>query len=109
MLTDDYIAGFFDGDGCIRYNTHNDKRGFSYVELVVHITSTDKTVLDSIQNHLKCGKIYETGNHKNGWKHCYRLSFTKKADMLIVLNKLYPYSIIKKEEFEKAIKFLESK
>ena len=57
MLTDDYIAGFFDGEGCIRYNTHNDKRGFSYVELVVHITSTDKTVLDSIQNHLKCKDV----------------------------------------------------
>ena len=34
MLTDDYIAGLFDGEGCVILQIHNDKRGkgHSYLE-----------------------------------------------------------------------------
>ncbi len=109
MITVDYIAGFFDGEGSVLFKKHNDKRGFSYTEINVFITSTDKEVLEEIQEYLKYGVITETGNHKNGWKHCYRLYINKQLEMLSVLKQLYPYLRIKKEDANKAIEFIESK
>ena len=107
MLTDAYIAGFFDGEGSILFYKHKDKRGFEYPEFRLFFTSCDKDVLDEIQKHFNCGKIRETGNHKNGHSHCFRLSFERKADMLSILKQLYPYIRIKKDQCANAINFLE--
>jgi intein-encoded DNA endonuclease-like protein len=109
MVTDDYIAGFFDGEGSILFKKHNDKRGCSYIEINVFITSCNKEVLEEIQNYLKCGSITETGNHKQGYKHCYRLYIYKQSEMLSVLKQLLPCLIVKKEEAVKAIEFIEGK
>ncbi len=106
MLTDCYIAGFFDGEGSVKIYNHKDKRGFTYPELRISITNCDKIILSKIQTHFGCGKIRETGNHNKGHNHCFRLIFERKKDMLVILNQLLPFIIIKREECIKAINFL---
>ncbi len=111
MLTDDYIAGFFDGEGCVRLQTHNDRRGkgYSYIEAQIEITSCDKHILEEIQKTVGCGKIREKDNHKRGNNHCYKLVFSKQSEMLEVLKRIYPMLRIKHDACSKVIKFLEDK
>jgi len=111
MLTDDYIAGFFDGEGCVRLQVHNDKRGkgYSYIEAQIEITSCDMSILEEIQKTVECGKIREKDNYKRGNNHCYKLVFSKQSEMLKVLKRIYPVLRIKRDACSKVIKFLENK
>lgn len=111
MLTDDYIAGLFDGEGCAILQIHNDKRGkgHSYLEPQVCITSCNKELLEEIKMYMGCGKIWENSNHRNGNNHCYKLFFTKQHDMSTVLKRIYPMLRIKRDAADKVIKFLDDK
>ena len=111
MLTDDYIAGLFDGEGCAILQIHNDKRGkgHSYLEPQVCITSCNKEILEEIKMYMGCGKIWENDNHRRGNNRCYRLFFVKQIDMLRVLKMLRPMLRIKKDASDKVINFIEGK
>ena len=111
MLTDDYIAWFFDGEGCVILQIHKDKRGkgHSYLEPQVCITSCNKEILEEIKTYMGCGKIWENDNHRRGNNHCYKLFFMKQQDMLAVLKRLHPMLRIKRDASDKVINFIESK
>lgn len=106
MVSYEYIAGFFDGEGYIQIakKAPNSHSGAPYW-LTASMANTHKGVLEEIQKVIGNGKvIFHQGT--NGWKTHYRLTFyTLQALNFIKL--IEPYLIIKKEEARLAIEFAE--
>lgn len=93
MLSNEYMAGLFDGEGCIVLTTNGQGRVF--------LTQKDPAILRLIQVQFG-GNIHSKNNGK-----CYNLSISKKELMLTFLRAIQPYSIIKRNKVEIAIQFIE--
>ena len=98
-----YIAGFFDGEGCIRIKKAN-QGGNSYY-LWVAITNSNKGILDMVRD-LFGGQVRLAETSKN--KDIYHLLITSSeaCDMLKILS---CFLIEKKEQALLGIKFHETK
>jgi len=76
----DFIRGFFDGDGCIslykRERLIND-RLYTSVEHKVSFTNNNKKLLEEIKRIISCGRIYD--NTK--WGNYYTLEFASINDI----------------------------
>jgi hypothetical protein len=90
-----YIAGLFDGEGCVRIYTEDNKKWFI---LQITISNTCVPLLLEIQKHYG-GNV---SGRRNGL--CYSWSMTSKPAAEI-LKKMLPYLIVKKEQAEIAIEF----
>ena len=91
-----YIAGFFDGEGCI----NSSKSG-----LRATITNTDIQVLLLIQEYYKKGKIRSRKLKEfEKRKPCYMLEFWSN-DAVEFLYSIYPFLIIKKDQAEIAFEY----
>jgi len=97
----EYIAGFFDGEGCIYAHTTN---------LRVIITNTNKKMLEDISEYFGDGKLGENvrikkRNGEGNRKQCYTLTFwNRRAERVLI--ELLPYLQIKRPEAELAIEFM---
>lgn len=105
-----YIAGFFDGEGCLSIHNRRGKRGGG-IQYQLSLTQTDRKVLDQIQKFINAGKVYESdskGNKK--WKPCwlkaYALRISKRKDILSFLDNIEDKIIVKKEEMQNKKKIL---
>jgi hypothetical protein len=84
MISNQYIAGFFDGEGHVR-NTGQHSITFA---------QNDRIILDAIASKFQGGHVYKIRNEYNG---CHRLIYnTRKA--LPILEAMYPHLIGKKLE-----------
>ena len=92
-----YIAGFFDGEGCICLAKPN-KTSRSY-HLSVSITQNNREILVEIQK-LFGGGVYP---HK---VNCYSWQATKKEEAYNFLSSILPYLYLKKKEAEIGLVFL---
>lgn len=104
MITDSYIAGFFDGEGCISSTSQYIKgkyEMFPRVSIQITITQKDKYILELVQN-IYGGEISEKGSG------CHVLRIVGKGNMKRFLTAIYPYSICKKEQIELALSFIET-
>lgn len=99
-----YIAGFFDGEGCVEigFNRKVGARGQYYLRLVV--ANDYKPVIDWLYSIYE-GSTYHRRphqtNHRNGW--VWKISARKAEKFLL---DIYPYSMQKKKEIELAFKFI---
>jgi hypothetical protein len=103
----DYIAGFFDGEGC--FTVVNRKNGGIKYQLA--LSQTEKYVLDEIQKYINVGKVYESCNKGNKnwkpyWKKAYTLRISKREDILFFLSNIEDKIIVKKEELYQKKKIL---
>jgi hypothetical protein len=99
MIDINWIAGFFDGEGCVSINSGtNGRTEKRYVKVSVSIAQKDRDILEKIREQ-HGGKIYE---YKSSNSHA--LFWQKQCDVKKILEELIPYLIIKKE---KAIEALE--
>jgi hypothetical protein len=104
-----YIAGLFDGEGCVSVHKILDKRAKNIDEkiyryqLKVFVVSTDKKMIDFINSHYKgCiseRKIYKE-NHQDQW--AWMLG-GKKA--IYFLKDIVEYTITKKQQIQLAIEW----
>ncbi len=97
----DYIAGFFDGEGC--FTIYYDKN--NRVKYQISISQTTKGVLEEIQQFLGYGNIYNADhkgnkNWKESWSFAYSLRIGKRKDILSFLSKIEDKIIVKKEELK---------
>ena len=104
-----YLAGFFDGEGCISIiedgsgnNTQSPK-----LALTINVASCDKHILDLWASKTGIGSVYvgtkARGNVRTGYQWC---ASSKGAVELLWL--IYPYLNIKKEQADVAFKFQET-
>lgn len=100
-----YLAGLFDGEGCIHIATHI-KRNHSathYSQLHLIVSNTNKQVMDYLTSKLG-GNLIIRKPYKKRQRSYYmwRIYSQKAGDLLEIL---LPYLIIKKEEALLAIEF----
>ena len=93
-----YLAGFFDGDGCI---TTSPKTNFRLT-----ISNTNKEILDWIKKNfggnINNQHLPKNPKHNTSWKWIT----TKRTDVLRILELIYPYLIVKKKQAKLIINYL---
>ncbi len=100
-----YIAGFFDGEGCI-VNCESKKR----CRYTLAISQTNFEVLEKIREYFGVGKVYSLKKRKAHWKDAWVYKTTNAPDTLKVLKELKPHLILdrKKELAQAAIDYIEN-
>lgn len=88
MLTDEYIAGFFDGEGCVSIGT----RG----QCQVSITQKNPEVLYMIQE-IHGGAV---GCKERKFNNCYAWRQVSKEGVGKFLESILPHSVVKRKEIE---------
>ena len=98
-----YIAGFFDGEGCVRIKQAN-QGGNSYY-LIAHITNTNPVILKKVQDLFGGNtRVQEKGRNKPIYN--WYITSSEANDFLKTLQ---PFLIEKKSQAELGIKFHENK
>ncbi len=96
-LSDQYIAGFFDGEGCIHIGTYKAYGNIQH-RLQISIAQNDVTVLQALADRFG-GKLHPQGSRTAMQWHLW---CNKAYDFL---KAIYPHLILKKEQAELAIAF----
>lgn len=100
MVSYEYIAGFFDGEGYVAFTKRHKT---NKIELVVSMANTHRQVMDEIQKVAGSIVTFHKGYH--GFMPHYRLTFCgrKALEFLIAIQ---PYSVVKREEIDLALEFI---
>jgi len=101
MVSIEYTAGFFDGEGCINCSTN--KGGSPFIRILV--VNTNIEVLQSFQQRWG-GDINKNYRAKAHWKQAYtwRLSHSACANFL---KEIQPFLIVKSSQCKSALDFFE--
>ena len=105
MITIQYIAGFFDGEGSIfiAWNSRGTLR------LGLSFTNTNLEVLNQIKDFFGDGCGYITiSSRRPQYKLCYTLTIRRKESLRRVITSMYPYLIVKAEQADIALDFLDT-
>lgn len=103
-----YIAGFIDGEGCISFHTVG-KSGTRCYAPIFCITNNSVEVLEKIQSviggtvYMK--HIFDRSKHNQS----YSLNLTNQKDIIRALILIEPFLILKKEQAQIMIKYLQSR
>jgi len=102
MITPEYVAGFFDGEGSIRLRTGFSKETPESIRAEVVLSNTHKPILVSIQQ-MYGGKLLSQAN-----KHrpIYRLCWRNLDDIYSFLSQIAPHLIIKKRHATLLLEYL---
>lgn len=87
MLDDRYVAGLFDGEGCVHIQPN--------CQVKVYITQKDPMILYLLEKQYG-GHVYKNGDH-------YHLQFGKRVYTEPFLKAIQPHSIIKRGKIELAL------
>ena len=93
-----YIAGFFDGEGCICLSDSK-YEGYHSYHLKTTIAQNNKEILVEIQK-IFGGKVYHSR------AKAYFLAIQKKTEVKIFLESILPFLILKKKQAEIALIYL---
>jgi hypothetical protein len=85
-VSEEYIVGLTDGEGCFYVNTwksHLYKAGYG-VQLHFHLKmqEKDKPLLEKVKNTLKCGAVYFQKEQRTNHCQCYRYTVSSQKDIL---------------------------
>jgi len=103
-MTWEYIAGFFDGEGCVNvYPNGNTQR------VAVTLTQGNPEVLEVIQEFLEDmgipSAIYAKSSSRSQW---FVLSITAREQVKLVLENLTPYLIVKQPAAIKTLEWMKA-
>ena len=105
-----YIAGLFDGEGCVSYKQYNRKRAhnkkaYPTWQIRLEIAMTDKSVLVWLNETLGVGTVgekrYKT-KYTVGWKKQWRWRCSHR-DAFYVCCLIWPWTHVKLPEIQKII------
>ena len=105
-----YIAGLFDGEGCVSYKQYNRKRAhnkkaYPTWQIRLEISMTDKSVLVWLNEILGVGTVgekrYKT-KYTKGWKKQWRWRCSHR-DAFYVCCLIWPWTHVKLPEIQKII------
>lgn len=94
-----YMAGFFDGEGCIRVNKTL-SRGVICYHLIATVANNDRSILDSYK------EIYGGDVRKKGKRECFSWSLFNKNIIEKFLLDILPYLVVKREEALAAMEYI---
>jgi hypothetical protein len=93
-----YLAGFIDGEGCIRIQRHQK----NFVSLTVEIVNTNEQIIRLIAKWFKGNVRCREG--KGNWKNVW-VFYNSGKNAAILLEAVYPYLLIKKEQVYIGLEF----
>ena len=105
-----YIAGLFDGEGCVSYKQYmrkrpHNKKPYPTWQIRLEIEMTDKSILIWVNEMLGVGTVgekrYKT-KYTKGWKKQWRWRCSHR-DAFKVCCLLFPYAHVKLGEIQKII------
>ncbi|MBM3118943.1 MAG: hypothetical protein FJ006_05225 [Chloroflexi bacterium] len=101
-----YLAGFFDGEGCVTVVKGKNHLGNIQYSLRVIVSNTNEYVLKMYQFSFG-GRIQKHKHNKPKWRDCYfwQLSSTQAYTFLKCV---YPYLTLKKSQADLAFEFQEN-
>src|SRR4030042_87280 len=101
-----YLAGFFDGEGCVTIIKGKNHLGNVQYSLRVIVVNTNEYVLHLYKLSFG-GRIQKRKYKKPEWRDCYawELGSTRAYDFLKCV---YPYLILKKAQADLAFEFQEN-
>ena len=83
-----YIAGFFDGEGCITFNG----KGFR-----IAVAQTNFEVLERIKKFVGLGFIIKPTKRKAHWKDSWVYYIARQKDIYIFLRKILKHLVVKRQ------------
>lgn len=105
-----YIAGFFDGEGCVQQNKNQTGRYYPYLD----ITNTNIKVLEEMaiflrSNDIRCkvNKLWRNRGGIKGLAPAHHLTIYDKESVTTCIFGMYPYLIVKLLDVEWALEILE--
>lgn len=102
-----YVAGLFDGEGCINLRPRSNTKKQTY-ELQVTLVSTNEWITQQLKFSFGGNVYYTPENFERNWKASWRW-LTQAQNALRFLELVYPYLKLKKPQAEIAIKFQKHK
>tara|TARA_B100000035_G_scaffold268_1_gene243 strand:- start:43 stop:462 length:420 start_codon:yes stop_codon:yes gene_type:complete len=111
-----YIAGLFDGEGCVSYKQYmrkrpHNKKAYPTWQIRLEIAMTDKSILIWVNEMLGVGTVgekrYKT-KYTKGWKKQWRWRCSHR-DAFKVCCLLFPYAHVKLGEIQKIIQHYSEK
>jgi DNA-binding CsgD family transcriptional regulator len=107
-----YVAGMIDGDGIISIvkTTRNDRKEPHWKPLVA-ITNTNREALEFIAKEVGAFRFHNKRGTigKNSKRPVYRIIIVRHKDVLVLLEMLLPYLMIKRRQAELVIDFCKSR
>ena len=106
MIDERYVAGFIDGEGCIRAELRNPRLGNGVSvghRVILIVANTHRPVLEAMQERWG-GSIYR---RKNPGKVLW-VWHTGGPTARAVLEDVLPYLVVKKEQAETALKLIKT-
>jgi hypothetical protein len=99
-----YMAGFFDGEGCISLIPRT-SRGNRY-RVQISISNTNEWIIQWFRFNFGGSVAFEDRREENpNWKDTWRWTITSGRQALRFLQAISPYLILKKPQAELAISF----
>ena len=102
MIHPAYIAGFFDGEGCVNITVRGKIR---QVRLRLMIVNTHLELLKILQ--AQYGGGLQKLTRQENWKQAWQLTIHSKDDQKRFIEDILPYSILKLPQLYLALEFLE--
>ena len=105
-----YIAGLFDGEGCVSYKQYmrkrpHNKKAYPTWSIRMEIAMTDKSILKRVHEVLGVGTVnpkrYKT-KYTVGWKKQWRWR-CQHREAYYVARLLWPYAHVKLDKIQKII------
>ena len=107
-----YLAGLFDGEGCITYKQRTEHRkgkpkAYKYWNIRIEINMTSRETIAFVMKTFKCGALdYRPPYpHQNYGQYRWRCSH---QDAWEVARALVPFSITKKDKLQKIVDHYEN-
>ena len=107
-----YLAGLFDGEGCITYKQRTEHRkgkpkAYKFWNIRIEINMIDKDTIDYVHKKLGCGSrdYRKPYSHQNHGQYRWRCSH---RDAWEVAKALVPYSITKRDKLQQIVDHYEN-
>ena len=108
-----YLAGLFDGEGCVIYKKHldtkrkNRPKRYKVWRIALEMSMTDKGVMEWVYDLVKCGSLKlnvknKSPSSKPHWKDQWRWRCSHR-DALYVAKIIWPYAQVKLHKLEQII------
>lgn len=109
MITWAYLAGFFDGEGCVNYAHSGGVRSYRIRLTFSQAFPRGHVLLEQIKDFLKqegcrVGNISTSGYQKEISKQGWQLQITERASTQLIMKAMFPYLHIKKVEVQDALR-----
>jgi len=101
-----YLAGFIDADGCIQIEGKNGENKQSWT-LSITLYNCDVAALEKMRDWINSGKVNCRDRNPEKWNKYYYLKY-RAAIAAKLIKKLYPYFVVKKDQADVILEFLET-